>query len=301
MRYVDHASADDLRSKYSNDPNVHQILDVDIVWDGTSPLSGAAPGSVFDCVVASHVIEHIPNPIGWLRNIATVLEPGAVVCLVVPDKRVTFDYNRRLTEASDLIDAYVREVTLPGCAQVYDFHTRAIPVVASEIWAGRADYAGQVRPGNLREEALAACVAIHQSRAFQDVHCHTFTPASFAEVFAEAYGLGILPFRMVTFVPTEVDAIEFYVRLEYLGIDSVPERPFADGVDRILADADQVPLPLSGLKARKSVFVDSEYVVSAREKRVIEAKRDAVRAVRRTVGKARSRIPGGQSPSDPGA
>ncbi len=66
--YLDHLSTDDLRKKYVDDPSIDKsrIVDVSFVApDGD--LSTACAGKQFDYVVASHVIEHIPNMIGWGR------------------------------------------------------------------------------------------------------------------------------------------------------------------------------------------------------------------------------------------
>src|SRR5262245_51434967 len=41
----------------------------------------------YDYIAASHVIEHVPDVIGWLRALHRLLRPSGVVFLVVPDKR----------------------------------------------------------------------------------------------------------------------------------------------------------------------------------------------------------------------
>ena len=107
--YADWAPTSVLRKKYADDPNVYEIVDVDIVWNGTDELSSVVPnGMTFDAVIASHVVEHVPDPVGWLQHLSSVLKPGGTVGLVIPDKRFTFDHNRRVSETADLIDAHVR-------------------------------------------------------------------------------------------------------------------------------------------------------------------------------------------------
>src|SRR5215210_6573127 len=64
---VDHASREELVEKYRSDPYVDtsRIVDVDIVWSG-GPLDAAVPNDLhgtFDALIASHVFEHIPDPI----------------------------------------------------------------------------------------------------------------------------------------------------------------------------------------------------------------------------------------------
>ena len=64
--YVDYASTEVVKANQF-DPSVNKvdIVDVDIVW-GDRPLRQAA-GRTVDFVVASHVIEHVPDLVGWLH------------------------------------------------------------------------------------------------------------------------------------------------------------------------------------------------------------------------------------------
>lgn len=107
IEYVDHLPTEALREKYAADPNVDidQIVPVNYVW-GASTLPEAVGDQRFDYVIASHVIEHVPDPIGWFKEIAAVLKPGGVLSLAIPDKRWTFDCRREVTSASALIESY---------------------------------------------------------------------------------------------------------------------------------------------------------------------------------------------------
>lgn len=44
-------------------------------------------GAPFDVIYCSHVIEHIPDPRGWMRRFREVMAPGGIVCLSVPNMR----------------------------------------------------------------------------------------------------------------------------------------------------------------------------------------------------------------------
>lgn len=44
-------------------------------------------GEPFDAIYCSHVIEHIPDPRGWMGRFRQVLAPGGIVCLSVPNMR----------------------------------------------------------------------------------------------------------------------------------------------------------------------------------------------------------------------
>ena len=51
----------------------------------------------FDFFIANHVIEHLTNPIRFLKQIHDVMKEGAILYLAVPDKNYTFDKNRKRT------------------------------------------------------------------------------------------------------------------------------------------------------------------------------------------------------------
>ena len=112
---VDHASKDELVEKYRPDHSVDvsRIEDVDVVWEG-EPLHEALPAAwlgTFDAFIASHVLEHIPDPIGLLQSLESILKPSGVVSLVIPDKRFCFDFFKPLSTTGGLLAAHERGAT----------------------------------------------------------------------------------------------------------------------------------------------------------------------------------------------
>jgi len=53
---------------------------------GTLPGSDALQGRRFDCVLAFHVLEHVPSPYETLRSLERLTAPGARVLIGVPDQ-----------------------------------------------------------------------------------------------------------------------------------------------------------------------------------------------------------------------
>src|SRR6202034_1155040 len=106
---------------------LEEIVDIDFVVRETQGFYEAvAHDAPFDYVIASHVIEHIPDPVTWLADVARVLRIEGILSLVIPDKRYCFDINRRTTDISEVIDAYLRQLRQPSVKQVYDFLSKAI-------------------------------------------------------------------------------------------------------------------------------------------------------------------------------
>ena len=112
VTYLDHATREELIAKYADNPDAGPQADglvpVDHVWQpGMRLIDAVGDAAPLDFVIASHVIEHIPDPIGWLAQIAEILVDGGILALVVPDRRFTFDVNRPETTAAELIGAMV--------------------------------------------------------------------------------------------------------------------------------------------------------------------------------------------------
>src|SRR6266536_4434727 len=207
--FVDRATADELRVKYAEDPamtaHTAEIVDVDYVWrPGTRLRDAVGADAPFDFVVASHLIEHIPNPIGWFQQVAEILRPGGIISLVVPDKRFCFDARRDVTVAARWVDAYLRDLDQPSYEQIYDAEAnRVVGVDTATLWNG-IDPAGLVRQDVADPDVYAyqRCLALSSQTEFIDVHCSTFTPESFVDLFDTAVRLGLVPFEILEVFPT---------------------------------------------------------------------------------------------------
>ena len=66
---------------------------------GTPPIEPAS----YDAVFASHVIEHLANPIGALRRWRRLVKPGGHILLVVPHYEGSFDHRRSVTSLDHLL------------------------------------------------------------------------------------------------------------------------------------------------------------------------------------------------------
>jgi SAM-dependent methyltransferase len=100
VRYVDNLSLEEQRRHYP-ELSGYPLVPPDIVADADR-LTMVADGSE-DFLIANHVIEHLPDPIGAFKEWYRVLRPGGVLFLAVPDKRVTFDKDRPRTTLAHLI------------------------------------------------------------------------------------------------------------------------------------------------------------------------------------------------------
>jgi len=77
-----------------------KALPVDIIAPGDAlPVTDGSQ----DFVVSSHVLEHLPDPIGAILEWDRVIRPGGVIFMIVPHKERTFDRERPRTPIEHLI------------------------------------------------------------------------------------------------------------------------------------------------------------------------------------------------------
>ena len=118
IKYVDHASREDLIQKYLSTGSVETInpdliVQVDIVWPGGSLQERIGSNEKFDFCLSSHVIEHVPDMIGWLKEIGSILKLGGLCNMAIPDKERTFDHRRQNTGTAQLIGNHLRRLIDP--------------------------------------------------------------------------------------------------------------------------------------------------------------------------------------------
>ena len=93
----------------------HIIADLD-----TDRLSALDDDSQ-DFVIASHVLEHLANPLAMLGEIHRVLRIWGVALVLLPDRRRTLDRARRPTPLQHLVAEYEADVTTVSDGHVEDF------------------------------------------------------------------------------------------------------------------------------------------------------------------------------------
>ncbi|WP_022722198.1 methyltransferase domain-containing protein [Rhodopseudomonas sp. B29] len=202
--YVDHLDTDGLREKY---PTLTDIAPIDLPMVNNSLADTLRPVAPVDYVVGSQVMEHVPNPIGWLQDLATVIKPGGMLALSLPDRRLTFDLFREESRPSDMVEAHLLGAVIPSVQAVYDNQSLATAInmhwaipgslYPHDVVAGR----GAVSPPKAATNHLEL-TQVALSGKYLDAHCWVFTPASFLVLMAQLASDGFLPYRCAQFYPT---------------------------------------------------------------------------------------------------
>ena len=167
VRYVDRWNPPDNRALF---PELDEptFPPPDLLADLDVERLGAVGSSSTDFVVASHVLEHLADPIGMIDEIHRVLRCGGVALLLLPDRRATFDAARPPTPLDHVVAEHHAGVTA-----VSDDHIREF-VAATE--AGR--------------QPTPADIELHRRRS---IHVHCWTEEEFVPVLR--YGIEALGHR----------------------------------------------------------------------------------------------------------
>jgi SAM-dependent methyltransferase len=217
--YVDHASTEELKQKYANDPNVatEQIVHVTYVWGEKVLPELVSDKAPVDYVIASHVIEHVPDLIGWLKEIHAVLKPGGILSLAIPDKRYCFDYFRQPTQLAEVVEAYLQGSRKPTPRQIFDFTSSFAGWKNQFNWSPKDNVpVNEVTRSYSVTDAWNITHAVFIEQSYSDTHCWVFTPQSFFDLFRQVIELDLIDFRVARYYETE--ACEFIVSLEAMDL-----------------------------------------------------------------------------------
>lgn len=217
--YIDYSTAELLREKYKQNSRVvvDEIVDTDYLW-GKQTLPELTEGKLFDYVVASHVIEHVPNMLGWLHEIAEVLKDGGILSLAIPDKRYTFDIKRRLTSLGDVIESYLLNKRRPSPRDIFDHTSLACKVDMVRAWNNEIDLNNLEHMGDLNKAYFLASKYL-STEDYQDVHVNILTPTSFLDLLESFSKLELFDYEIASFHDTFYNSHEFIVLLRRLPRD----------------------------------------------------------------------------------
>lgn len=214
VEYVDYAPTEALQAHPHEDTvRRSEIVRVDHVWPGSGSLADVCRRADFQFAIASHVIEHVPNVLGWFQGIHGALRPGGVFNLAIPDCRYTFDIRRKPSTLGEMVEAFLHGYTHPSVRQVFDHTYDASDVAPGAPWSPDFDLRRTRRYSG--DQALA--LAFSQSRnvaaggRYYDSHCWVFTPDTFLSLIEGATELGLFPFIISNMAPTQRGAFEFFV------------------------------------------------------------------------------------------
>lgn len=199
VEVLDHLSAAELVSKYASAGSVDtsRIEEVDYVSHGASLFEAIGEEGRFDYIVASHVIEHTVDLLGFLQDCQRLLRPRGVVVLAVPDKRFSFDVLRPLTSTGDVLQRHLDKQPRHSLGALFD------EVAYNSLRGGALSWAPTSRAPLAFVCELQAAKSIFEEAqhdgVFRDIHAWQFTPSSFRLLVNDLHEIGYLGLREQAF------------------------------------------------------------------------------------------------------
>lgn len=199
VEVLDHLSAEELVKKYAGASSVDptRIEPVDYVSHGASLFDAIGEEARFDYIVASHVIEHTVDLLGFLNDCERLLRPRGVVVLAVPDKRFSFDVLRPLTSTGDVLQRHLDKQPRHSLGALFD------EVAYNSLRGGALAWAPTSQaPLAFASELQTAKSIFEQAQhdgLFRDIHAWQFTPSSFRLLVNDLYEIGYLGLREQAF------------------------------------------------------------------------------------------------------
>ena len=232
VRYIDRASTDEVKKWYSrvNDPDIldiNNIVPIDYVWGDNSLAEATGHSNHFDYCIAAHVIEHVPDLIGWLKEISTILKAGGIAAFSVPDRRFTFDFLRPETTVADLVEAYLLKKRKPSIRHIFDHFSSFAEINIDDAW--KSDFDGMsLTPSKGLTEVFEICQDALENDKYIDSHCWVFTSSTFISLLKALNEMNLFDFKICRFFGVEENNHEFVIQLEKLPEDlSISEKQSA--------------------------------------------------------------------------
>jgi SAM-dependent methyltransferase len=155
------------KTLWTNDAGIRKFgprLGRQLIMEASEPSSIADDS--YDFVVASHVLEHLANPLRALSEWKRIVRPAGTVLLVVPHKPHTFDHRRPFTTFNHIqadFQSNVSEEDLTHRDEIIALHDLDL-----DPWAGS------------QQQFRQRCLENSSNRA---MHHHVFSPRVLAQMF----------------------------------------------------------------------------------------------------------------------
>jgi predicted SAM-dependent methyltransferase len=224
IHILDHANAVELCEKYRSlgisEDKLSNIEDVDFIWKG-EPLSAVVREvNYYDYILASHVVEHTPDLISFLKECELMLKPGGILSLAIPDKRCCFDILRSISTLGDVLQANYEGRVRHTPGTIFNHFSMVAFKNNCHTW-DRFDKSELKFVHNLTEAMEMFNLSIANDD-YIDVHNWIFTPESFRLMISDLKLINKTSLSECVFFDT--DGFEFIIQMKKGDIENSIDR-----------------------------------------------------------------------------
>jgi SAM-dependent methyltransferase len=145
--------------------------------------------ATFDIVFSCHCIEHQPDLVRHLNEVAALLKPNGAYLLVIPDKRFIFDHYIPESTIAGVLEAHRERRRIHRLSSVVEH--RALVTHNDPVRHWKGDH-GTPRAHNNSHVIQAAMDEYDRSQGkYVDVHAWQFTPHGFRVITQQLHDLGL--------------------------------------------------------------------------------------------------------------
>lgn len=191
---LDQASMEELiQSRNRDNLDASRIEHVDYIWNGQPMSQLIGEDKRYQWIIASHVIEHIPDIISFLSECQKLLDDDGILILTVPDKRYCFDYFRSYSMTGDIYQAFLEKRIRQTQANIWNHNAYAARRGSDIGWFPD----NEIPPAFVHDldYSWAETLASQKDDRYRDVHIWNFTPSSFRLILKEINLLGLTDLR----------------------------------------------------------------------------------------------------------
>lgn len=187
VEVVDWLDQQGLREQYKgHGVDLDAIEVVDYVWKGGSYCNLIGKKACYDYVIASHMIEHTTDFLGFLRDCSELLKDEGILRLAIPDKRYCFDHFRDVTGLAEVLNNFYYPCEIHSVGNVTEYHLNVVKYKNELSWNKKFGKKCNSRKSDKHysfvhtlDYAKEWIAAVKDEKKYRDIHHYVFTPASF--------------------------------------------------------------------------------------------------------------------------
>jgi len=218
---IDHTDKKGLQEKYAaQGHNVEDIEEVDYIWNGEPYTELTGKTDYYDYIIASHVIEHTCDLIGFFNDCSAMLKENGILSVVIPDKRYCFDYLRPVTSISQVIDSHLNRSLVHSPGSIYEHMSSACKSSGDIAWIHPCLPVGLETIHDIDSAVKTYNEALDQT-GYIDIHKWVFTKSTFELLIYDLNCLNLINLQ----INASFDTLghEFYVSLVKQDSEFIPD------------------------------------------------------------------------------